>query len=251
MRILLAPLSAGWGFEPALFTRLVRFGLPNGMQFFLDMIGFSIFVLFMGRLGAEPLAAISIAMSISTLAFLPMIGVGIAISVLVGQSLGRDRVDLAERSVYSGAHIALIYMATAATLFVLVPDIFLRLFAAQGDAERFTDIRPIAIVALRFVAVFSLFDTLNIVFSSALKGAGDTRYIMFVALIVTSVALVLPSYVALVLFGTGILAGWNILTVYIIILGFAFYYRYRGGKWKSMRVIESNASTSIAVPLKA
>jgi MATE family multidrug resistance protein len=214
------------------------------------MIGFSIFILFMGRLGAEPLAAINMAMNVSMLAFLPMIGIGIAISVLVGQSLGRDRADLAERSVYSGAHMALIYMATAATLFVLVPDIFLRPFGAQGDAERFADIRPIAIVALRFVAVFSLFDTLNIVFSSALKGAGDTRYIMFMALMVTSVALVLPSYVALVLLGTGILAGWSILTVYIIVLGFVFYYRYRGGKWKLMRVIEPNVSTSTAAPLR-
>jgi MATE family multidrug resistance protein len=242
---------AGWRFEPALFTRLVRFGLPSGIQFFLDMIGFSIFILFMGRLGAESLAAINIAMNASTLAFLPMIGVGIAISVLVGQSLGQDRVDLAERSVYSGAHIAFIYMATAATLFVLVPDIFLKPFAAQADAERFSDIRPIAIVALRFVAIVSLFDTLNIVFSSALKGAGDTRYIMFMALMVTSVAFVVPSYVALVLLGTGILAGWSILTVYVIFLGLAFYHRYRGGKWKSMRVIEPHVSASVVSPLKA
>ena len=80
---------AGWRFDPALFARLVRFGLPSGLQFFIDMIGFSIFILFMGRLGTVPLAAINIAMNVSILAFLPMIGVGIAISVLVGQSLGR------------------------------------------------------------------------------------------------------------------------------------------------------------------
>ena len=121
---------------------------------------------------------------------------------------------------------------------MFAPDIFLRPFAAQADAQSFAEIRPIAVVALRFVAVFTLFDTLSIVFSSALKGAGDTRYIMFVALLVSSVALVLPSYVALVLLGTHIQVGWGILTVYIIVLGFAFLYRYLGGKWKSMRVIE-------------
>jgi MATE family multidrug resistance protein len=241
---------AGWRFERALFARLVRFGLPNGVQFFLDMIGIAIFILLMGRLGTVPLAAINIAMNVSLLAFLPMIGVGIAISVLVGQSLGRDRADLAERGVYSGAHIAFIYMATAAGLFVFAPDIFLRPFAAQADEQSFADIRPIAVVALRFVAVFSLFDTLNIVFSSALKGAGDTRYIMFVSLLVSSVALVLPSYVALVLLGTDILVGWGILTVYVIVLGFAFLYRYLGGKWKSMRVIEEGVSTSADASLR-
>ena len=241
---------AGWRFEPALFARLVRFGLPNGVQFFLDMIGFSIFILFMGRLGTVPLAAINIAMNVSILAFLPMIGVGIGISVLVGQSLGRDRADLAERGVYSGAHIAFIYMATAAALFVFAPDIFLRPFAAQADPQSFADIRPLAVVGLRFVAVFSLFDTLNIVFSSALKGAGDTRFIMFVVLLVSSVVLVLGSYVALVLLGAGILVGWGILTVAIILHGFAFLYRYLGGKWKSMRVIEEGVSTSAPASLR-
>ena len=84
-------------------------------------------------------------------------------------------------------------MATAAALYVFAPDIFLRPFEAQADVQNFADIRPIAVVAPRFIAVFSLFDTLNIVFSSALKGTGDTRYIMFLVLLVSSVTLVLPS----------------------------------------------------------
>ena len=71
---------AGWRFEQALFVRLVRFGLPNGVQFFFDMIGFSIFILLMGRLGTTPLAAANIALNVSILAFLPMIGIGIAVS---------------------------------------------------------------------------------------------------------------------------------------------------------------------------
>ena len=241
---------AGWRLERTLFARLVRFGLPSGMQFFIDMIGFSIFILFMGRLGTIPLAATNVVIGVSTLSFLPMIGLGIAVSVLVGQSLGRNRADLAERSVYSGAHMAFIYMVTVAALFVFAPDIFLRPFAARADAETFAAIRPIAIVALRFVAVFSLFDTLNIVFASALKGAGDTRYVMFMVLLVSSVTLVLPSYVAMVLLGADIVVAWSILTAYIIVLSFAFLYRYLGGKWKSMRVIEEGVSAPNAAPLR-
>ena len=237
---------AGWRFERALFVRLVRFGLPSGLQFFIDMIGFSIFILFMGRLGTIPLAATNIVIGVSTLAFLPMIGLGIAVSVLVGQSLGRNRADLAERSVYSGAQMAFIYMLTIAALFVFAPDIFLRPFEAQANAQSFAEVRLIAIVALRFVAVFSLFDALNIVFSAALKGAGDTRYIMFVVLLVSSATLVVPSYVALVVLDTDIVVGWSILTVYIIALTVAFIYRYLGGKWKSMRVIEEGSSGSTA-----
>ncbi len=129
-------------------------------------------------------------------------------------------------------------MATAAALFVFAPDIFLRPFASQADAQTFAEIRPIAVVALRFIAVFSLFDTVNVVFSAALKGAGDTRFIMFVVLLASLVMLVLPSYVALVLLGADIVVGWSILTIYIIVLSFAFLDRFLGGKWQSMRVIK-------------
>jgi hypothetical protein len=44
--------------------------------------------------------------------------------------------------------------------------------------------------------------------------------------------------VAVEVFGAGILAGWTIATVYVSVLGVAFYLRFRSGKWKTMRVIE-------------
>jgi MATE family multidrug resistance protein len=216
----------------------MRFGFPNGIQFFIEMIGFATFVLFMGRLGTNSLAASNLAININMLAFMPTIGIGIAVSVIVGQSLGDDRADLAERGVASGLHLAFLYMGTMAALYVFTPQLFLAPFAARVDAASFAEIRSIAIVALRYVAVFSLFDTLNIVYSSALKGAGDTRFVMLMFLVLSSLGLVLPSYVALVVMDAGVYVGWSVLTVYVILTGFAFLARYRGAKWKSMRVIE-------------
>jgi MATE family multidrug resistance protein len=228
----------GWRFERELFGRLMRFGLPSGVQFCLDMAGFTTFVLLMGRLGTTKLAATNIAFNINTLAFMPMIGFGIAVSVLVGQQLGRDRPDLAERSAYSGFHLTFLYMGSIAAAYVLVPEIFLKPFGAQADPESFEPVRRIALVLLRFVAVFSLFDTMNIIFASAIKGAGDTRYVMFMIVAVSFGVLVAPSYVGLVLFDGGIYVGWTIASVYISILGLSFLRRFLGGKWKTMRVIE-------------
>ena len=228
----------GWRLDRALFARLMRFGFPNGVQFFLDIAGFTAFVLLVGRLGTTALAATNIAFNINSLAFLPMIGFGIAVSVSVGQYLGKNRPDLAERSVYSGFHLTFLYMATVAALYVLVPNLFLRPFAAQADPERFADIREMAVVLLRFVAVYSVFDTLSIIFAAGIKGAGDTRYVMVMILVLSSLVLVIPSYIALVLFHAGIYVGWTIASAYIILLGFAFLFRFLRGKWKSMRVIE-------------
>ncbi len=228
----------GWRFNKTLFKRLIRFGVPNGAQFFLDILGFSAFLLIIGRLGTTSLAATNIAFNLNTLAFMPMIGFSIAVSVLVGQHLGNNRPDLAERGVYSGFHITLLYMGSIATLYVLAPQIFIQPYAAQADPEEFEAIKSLVIVLLRFVAVYSVFDSLNLIFASAIKGAGDTRYAMLLILFTSLTVLVIPAYIALVWFHAGIYTGWTIASTYIIMLSVLFFVRFRGGKWKSMRVIE-------------
>ncbi len=232
----------GWRFDRALFGRLMEFGLPNGVQFLLDNAGFAAFILLMGRLGTIPLAAANIAFNISTLAFMPLIGFGMTVSILVGQAVGKDRLDLADRAVYSVAHLAFLYMTAVASLYVLVPDVFLRPFAARADPESFAQIRAIAVVALRFVAFYSMFDALCIVFAGALKGAGDTRFIMFVIVVAAASVLVMPTYVALVLLQADVVAALSILAAYVMVMGLAFLFRFLGGKWRSMRVIERGAA---------
>ncbi|MBU0533678.1 MAG: MATE family efflux transporter [Candidatus Omnitrophica bacterium] len=221
-----------------LFKRLMHFGLPSGIQFSLDMVGFSIFILLAGRLGTTNLAATNIAFNINTLAFMPMIGIGIAISILVGQSLGKNRPDLAERSTYSGFHMTIVYTTIIAFFYMVMPDIFLKPFAAQANPETFESIRQIARVLLRFVAIYAIFDTLNIVFSSAIKGAGDTRFVLKMIIVLSSLLLVIPSYIAVIIFHKGVYTAWTIFTFYVIALGFAFLLRFIQGKWRTMRVIE-------------
>lgn len=228
----------GWMFDRSLFLRLLRFGSPSGIQFFLDMIGFTAFILLVGRLGTLQLVATNIAFNINNLAFMPMIGFGIAISVLVGQHLGRNRPDLAERSVYSGFHLTFLYMASVAAMYVLVPDIFLAPFASQADPDQFFSVREITVLLLRFVAVYSLFDALNVIFASAIKGAGDTRFVMFAIAIVSWVGLIIPSYIVIIMLDAGIYSAWAIASSYVCMLGLIFLFRFLGGKWKSMRVIE-------------
>ncbi len=234
----------GWRFEKDLFLRVLRFGLPNGVQFFLEMVGFTGFVLIVGRLGTASLAATNIAFNINTLAFMPMIGCGIAVSVLVGQYLGADDPRTAQRSAYSGFHLSIIYMGSIALAYVAVPDIFVAPFALNADPQVFPEIYAMSIILLRFVALYSLFDTLNLVFASAIKGAGDTRFVMFTSTVLSLLVLVLPTYLAVVVFEYGLMVSWIIATFYVCLIGIVFFMRFRNGKWKSMRVIETGPSGS-------
>lgn len=231
-------LRRGWRLDIPLLRRIWKFGFPNGVQFFLDVIGFTAFVLFMGRLGTVSLAATNIAFNINTLAFMPMIGFGIAVSVLVGQHLGENNPELAERSVYSGFHITMMYMGSIAFCYFFLPEVFIWPYAAQTDPAAFAPIRELATVLLRFVAIYSLFDGLTIIFASAVKGAGDTRFAMYAMAAISGLVFIAPSYLALVVFKQSVYAGWIIASTYIITLGVAFFLRFLQGTWKSMRVIE-------------
>jgi len=240
----------GWRLERDLFVRLLRYGFPSGVQFFLEMAGFTAFVLLVGRLGIASLAATNIAFNINTLAFMPMIGCGIAISVLVGQYLGGDKPDRAQSVVYSGFHLTLVYMLSIASAYVLVPDVFVAPFALRADPEGFSEIYGYSIVLLRFVAVYSVFDTMNIIFCSAIKGAGDTRYVMLVTVILSVFLFIIPVYLAVVVFELGLMVAWVFATIYITLLGVVFYLRFLGGKWKTMRVIEQRAEIPMIRPTK-
>jgi multidrug resistance protein, MATE family len=111
-------------------------------------------------------------------------------------------------------------------------------YALQTNSGDFETIRALTIVLLRFVAIYSLFDSLSLIFSSAMKGAGDTWYVMFMMLFLSVAVLILPSYIAIVWLGAGLYVSWGIASTYISLLGLAFLLRFLGGKWKTMRVIE-------------
>jgi MATE family multidrug resistance protein len=185
------------------------------------------------------LAATNIAFNINLLAFMPMTGVGMAVMTLVGQYQGKKRADLAEKSVYSCFHLTSLYMLTLALLYVIIPEFFLWPFGVRSDPGRFAQLEKVVIVLLRFVAIYSLFDGFNIVFSAGVKGAGDTRFVLMMIIGLSFFGLALPTYLAMVTFRLGLMAAWTVMTLYVILLSFAFLLRFLSGKWKSMLVIDT------------
>ncbi len=229
---------SGWKLDIKLFLRLLRFGGPNGVNFMLDILSFSFFVLIVGRLGIIELAATNLAFNINSLAFMPLIGAGIAMTTLVGQRLGRNKPEEAEYCTWSGFHITLIYMGVMALAYLIIPELFLMPYGARVDGLYFTDARAIAIKLLRIVAIYTLFDAVYMGFTAALKGAGDTRFIMFVNISMGWSILVIPSYIALTYFDTTIYILWSFVCAYIIVISIILFLRFQNGKWKKMRVIE-------------
>ncbi|MBA3035479.1 MAG: MATE family efflux transporter [Desulfobacterium sp.] len=229
-------------FDKELFGRLMRFGLPSGIQFFLEIFGFTFFIQMLGRLGDLEMATSNIVLSIESLAFLPMVGFHIGNATLVGQAIGRGCPEDGVYATTSALHITLVYMTLLAVFFVFLPEPILYLFKARYySPEQYAEIMNLGVILMRFVAVFCFFDALNLIYSGAIKGAGDTRFIMWTVAALSLGGMIIPVYIAIEVMGAGIYTAWTLASFYAGALGMAFMLRYRQGKWKKMRVIESRS----------
>ncbi len=224
-------------FNSELFGRLIYFGSPNGVRLFIDMTSFTAFLMFVGTLGTHQLVASNIAFNINALAFLPMIGLMIGVAVIVGQRLGEDKPEIAEKATWSAIHIALTFFGALAILYLWLPDIFIYPFTLNGGLDDINQSKELITLLLRFLAFFALFDALFLVFLGALEGAGDTRFILKMSILMSIGLLVIPCFIYVHYFKAELLVLWWIITANVVMYCLVFLWRFTQGPWKSMRVI--------------
>jgi MATE family multidrug resistance protein len=228
----------GWRPERELFGRLLRYGVPAGAQVFSDVLVFHVFVQLVGRLGEAQAGATALTVRLNMVAFLPMQGIAQAVSILVGQRLGADRAELAERSTYTGMRWAFGYMCLVAAAYLFIPGTLVSVFEGDRDPRSFAAVAAMVPSLLACAAVYSLADAVNVTISFALRGAGDTRFVSLLTFALAWPLMVIPTYL-LVRFGGNLLWAWGFATVYILAMALCFTLRFRSGKWKGMRVIEA------------
>ena len=226
-------------FDRELFTRLLKFGVPGSLQFCLDVFAFTFFILMVGRIGTNELTATNIVFSINSLAFMPAMGFSMGVSTLAGQALGRNRPEDAVRAASSSIHLLLGYIFLLDMVFIFAPHWLLSIFMASELATPAgQEILHLGATLLRIVAVYVFVDALYMVYSGVLKGAGDTKYLMLVIGSLSLVCMILPVSIGVLWFRAGLYFAWGCVVFFIVALFLMSWWRYRGGKWKAMRVIE-------------
>ncbi|MAT68050.1 MAG: hypothetical protein CMJ58_00845 [Planctomycetaceae bacterium] len=259
-------------FDPALFRRLLRFGGPSGAQMVVEVAGFTAFVLLTGRLGRVAAEATALAFSVNMVAFMPIWGFSMGACILVGQHLGENRDDLAARATRTALIMACCYGALISAVYLGAPGLLLDPFFGESNTLATATTHSTAITTMQsmspspggnagpafaataavadravyaiawnllwFVVAYTLLDAVQMVFVHALKGAGDTRYIMLVSL---SMAALLSgaTWLAVSVLHANLYACWSLISGWVASLAVLYALRYRGGKWRSMRVIEA------------
>ena len=193
-----------------------------------------------GRIGKLELAATNIVFSVNSLAFMPLMGFSLGTSTLVGQALGRNRTHEAIAAARATIHIVLFYISLLFVLFLVFPQPLLELFRPQDTSfQNFVAISETGTLLLRFVSAYLFFDALYMVCIGVLKGAGDTRFIMWSIGILSLVVMILPIYIGMKIFDAGLYYAWSCATGFVFCLFITSYWRYRQGRWKNVRVIEN------------
>lgn len=225
-----------WDFR--LMKRLVHFGWPAGVSVVAEAVCFASIMMIVGRIGEDEADATTLALGVNLIAFIPLVGLGTAIGVLVAKYLVREQVDTAKRMVLSGLLIGIAYSLIFVVLYGGFPDWIISVYAVDTDPERFEAMRPLLRPLLYFIAGYCVFDAFQTVFVGALKGAGDTRFVLGGHLFAGAVTIIGGILVNRWTGLDGLYYWWSVIAVWVVMLAIIFTLRYLHGGWQTKRVIE-------------
>lgn len=225
--------------EADMFRRLFVYGTPAGLQMLAEAGCFSVIMLQVGRMGERAMAATTLALGLNVLVFVPMIGLGIGVGVLVGQHLTEGRVDLARRTVSCALGVTTLYTGIFVLCLGLAPNSMLAIYAWGTPTDRFEPMRPLLLPLLRIIAFYCVVDGLQVVFVGAIKGAGDTWFVLL-ATISVSAGSVIVGLVCQNLLGPSLMLWWYVIAGWVACMGVTFAARYFSGSWETKRVIKSS-----------
>ena len=213
-----------------LIRRILRIGLPTGLEQLLFRTGHMVFARILAELGTVAYAANQVAMNGWSLSFMPGFGFALAATTLVGQSLGAQDPDGAERRGYIAFRMGASLMGAVGLLFVLFPAQIVGFFTSDPE------VIALGTMPLRMVGLIQPLLAATMIFAGSLRGAGDTRWPMLATGgSIWLVRLPLAYLLALVL-DWGLVGAWSALILDLCLRGLLNYLRFRSGRWKLVKV---------------
>ena len=223
------------GFYKPIFTRMVRFGLPNGFGFLMDVISFTLFTFMVGHIDTVSLQASNIVMSMQPVVFTVILGLGAGLQILVSKYQGLKRPDLSVKVVKNACILGYGYAGSIALLFFFGSSLFLHLFIPAGTVNG-EQIAFAATPLIRWVSLFVLCDATYLIFGEAIRGAGDTKFYMYVMIFCAWFLLIPGTWFLVYQLNASVVWVWGWLTFYAGLTAVFMLVRFLRGKWKTIQV---------------
>ncbi len=213
--------------------RILRVGVPTGLEQAQFNIAFMLYTRIVASMGTTAVAAHGVTLAIQGLAFNAGFGISVATSALVGQGLGARRPDLSERATYLAARYALAVTTLVAAVLAVFGKQITAAFVAGEGAEEVADLggKLMLIFALAMPGL-----GINLAFGGALRGAGDTRWVLAIVAFCNWVVRLVPAYLLAIVAGLGVPGAWVAAVLDINSRALLLWLRFRRGRWKQMRL---------------
>jgi MATE family multidrug resistance protein len=235
-----------WRPDAANLWREFKLGLPMGAMYAADLFGMALFALMQVRLGQVDGATTQIVVMLTSIAYLPGVGLALAGTTLVGQAIGAGDPAWARKLGNNVIAVTMGYMGSVGVLLALAGPWVMPLFVQSNDPLA-ADVVKLGVVLLWIAAGYQLFDGMQLASGFALRGAADVRVpaVIFLGL---SWGIFVPLahslsfapgqgwFDALPQFGYGAVGGWFAMLTYVLLLALALYLRWRSGAWAAIRL---------------
>lgn len=223
-------LSDSWKIDKKMIKTISRIGVPAGMEKLFMRMGQLVYNSFIISLGTSSYVAHNIAGTIDSYTYLPAMGFGVAAATLVGQNLGANKPEQAKKyGLLSYAFSTILMVTMGIFIFIFAPNLV-------GIFTDNLETISLSTYVLRIMAITQPFLSITMVIASALQGAGDTKFPMYLTLIGIWVLRVGLGYVFAITLNLGLVGIWLAMSFDIAIRGIILLKRFLNGKWKNIKI---------------
>lgn len=220
-------------FDRGILNRFVRLGFPSGIEMFLNVAAFNLFLLMFQSYGIAEAASAAIVFNWDIISFVPMLGLNVAIISLIGRFLGAGDTDRMHEVMKAGFMIGLGYSALLAIVFFVwrVPlvSIFLE---DSANSPHYGDILGLSTFMMIGLATYVVADGLLLISGGVLRGAGDTKWLMWASVLIHWFML-LVQYFVIKVWDLGSKVSWIVFVFMILATAVMYMIRLSGNKWRT------------------
>lgn len=221
-------------------------GLPMGLVPALDVASLALFQAMQTGLGEVAGAATLIVMMMTSIAYMPAVGIASAGTTLVGQAIGAGDKAWARRVGNAAIGLNVAYMGMVSLALALGASWFLPVFLAAGGSNAAHTI-ALGSTLLWFAAAYQIFDGLNLGSAFALRGAGDVRVPALLVMLLSWLVFIPLAHTFSFApgqgwidwapkLGWGAVGGWAAISIYTMCLGVIMLLRWRSGAWRRIEL---------------
>lgn len=217
---------------------LLKVGLPAGFGLMVNVAFWGVILFWLvGKFGTEALAATGVILSYANLATMPVVGMATALTASVGKMIGKDRKDLAIQQTGLCLRISLIYIVIVGICYLIFRDIMMTIWS---DDEKVVELGAKILVC---AAVYQVFHAIGVIYSGALRGAGDTVWLALISAASALLILGLGGLLAVAyLHGLNVMGPWITATLSIVAVGLANHWRFKTNRWMNIDLFKRRSA---------